>query len=89
MGKLGTELFDCSIKFARVNLEEQDGMHRVRRLMLSHRKKISPGFLHRGSMESESRRAKVKEKQRGSVSNHSKTAGGMHFGVKKRGPLTN
>ena len=46
---LNYELTDIPLKFAKVNVEEQDGMETVRRLILSHLDKFPPGFVPSGS----------------------------------------
>jgi hypothetical protein len=90
---LNYELTDIPLKFAKVNVEEQDGMETVRRLILSHLDKFPPGLFHLAVNESDISLNDGKEKQRAvnvrklsHYLNHTKTAGDRHFGVKNAAP---
>jgi hypothetical protein len=75
---LNYELTDIPLKFAKVNVEEQDGMETVRRLAVNE----SDISLNDGK---EKQRA-VNVRKLSHYLNHTKTAGDRHFGVKNAAP---
>jgi hypothetical protein len=80
---LNYELTDIPLKFAKVNVEEQDGMETVRRPILSH---LAVNESDISLNDGKEKQRAVNVRKLSHYLNHTKTAGDRHFGVKNAAP---